>query len=611
MTCHKRQIELHLRKRVTRVAGIAVSGISMALTGCAVGGGSGAIATANNTGLHIAGTVHGGQQPVSGSTIQLYAVGTGGNQTAATPLLSPAVQTDGNGYFNITELYTCPPNSLVYLAATQGDPGLGANNSAIAAMAALGSCATLQQNAATTTININEVTTVGAVYALSSFISDFATVGYVSGNITGITNAFANANVLVNTTSGSAPGLAPGSGVTLPVVEINTLADVLSSCINSSGPASSGCATLFSAATPAGGSAPTNTIAALANIAHNPAVNVGAIFGLVNATAPFQPAQATAPSDWTMSIYYQGGGLALPNGAAIDSYGNAWIANEGGNAITELATGMFVSGTSGYASSSIVGPQGIAVDASNNVWVANTGADNVLELTPSGTLLTTLTTGISGPVSVALDGNGDVWVANFDGNSIAEFILGSPAQGSPFTSATLSGPTGLAIDASNNVWVGNSDGNSVMLFNNSGVYQNSFTDGLMIAPGGIATDSIHGRVWTAATGINAISGLTSTGGAVAGTPLAAGGVAIPLAVAIDGAGTVWTVNNVTAGSVSAYTTAGVAKSPSTGFGSLNAPVSLALDASGNVWTTGSGDNSVTEFIGLAAPTMTPLVSSVR
>jgi hypothetical protein len=43
------------------------------------------------------GSVHGGQQAVSGSTIQLYAVGTTGDGSAATPLLTQAVTTDASG----------------------------------------------------------------------------------------------------------------------------------------------------------------------------------------------------------------------------------------------------------------------------------------------------------------------------------------------------------------------------------------------------------------------------------------------------------------------------------------------------------------------------------
>jgi DNA-binding beta-propeller fold protein YncE len=38
---------------------------------------------------------------------------------------------------------------------------------------------------------------------------------------------------------------------------------------------------------------------------------------------------------------------------------------------------------------------------------------------------------------------------------------------------------------------------------------------------------------------------------------------------------------------------------------LNSPYGIALDGSGNVWVTNSGNNSVSEFIGLAAPTSVP------
>src|SRR5271155_106496 len=77
------------------------------------------------------GLVHGGQQPVTGATLQLYAVGTTGDGSASTPLLSPAPVSDANGGFNISGAYTCPaPSSLVYIVASGGNPGLplGTNN---------------------------------------------------------------------------------------------------------------------------------------------------------------------------------------------------------------------------------------------------------------------------------------------------------------------------------------------------------------------------------------------------------------------------------------------------------------------------------------------------
>ena len=580
----------------------------------------------------LRGVVHGGNQAITGATIQLYAVGSAGNASAATPLIGATVTTsDGSGLnnananagnafntlapgnFTITGGYTCPAGALVYMTATGGNPGLaaGTNNTAIANMAALGFCATLRSNAATTFININEVTTVAGVYALGGFASDVASVGYSSGNLAGITSAFATGSVLASTASGSAPGVIAPAGVTLPVALVNSLADSVSACVNSVSGTSTGCAALF-AATTVNGTVPGNTMAALANMVHNPSMNVTAIINLAPSTPPFQPVLSTAPADLTMSIQYTGGGLNLPGGVALDGTGNAWVANEGSNAVTVLATGAFVSGSSGYVSSAIVGAQGIAVDASGNVWLANTGADNVLQLNASGAVTRALSSGISGPVAVALDGTGNVWVANFDGNSVAEFTsAGAVASGSPFTNAALAGPTGLAIDANNNVWVGNSVNGSVAEFNSNGVYQNSFSDGFLLAPGGVATDSAHSRVWAAGTGTGALTGITLAGSPAAGGPFGGGGVSQPLGIAVDGAGTAWVANNVMAGSVSAFTPAGVALTPAAGLGVLNQPVGVAVDGSGNVWVTSAGDNSVTQMVGVAAPTVTPLVSSGR
>src|ERR1700722_15377002 len=82
----------------------------------------------------VNGSVHGGQQPVTGATIQLYTVGTSGDGSAATPLLTTIVTTsDGSGLMNananagnafntmpagsftVTGLYTCLPlNAYVY-----------------------------------------------------------------------------------------------------------------------------------------------------------------------------------------------------------------------------------------------------------------------------------------------------------------------------------------------------------------------------------------------------------------------------------------------------------------------------------------------------------------
>jgi hypothetical protein len=106
------------------------------------------------------GSVHGGQQPVVGATIQLYTVGTTADGSAATPLLTSTVTSDSTGSFTITGLYSCTGATQVYIVATGGNPGLSTTNPNIALMAALGSCSALTPS---TFININELTTVADV----------------------------------------------------------------------------------------------------------------------------------------------------------------------------------------------------------------------------------------------------------------------------------------------------------------------------------------------------------------------------------------------------------------------------------------------------------------
>ena len=127
----------------------------------------------------------------------------------------------------------------------------------------------------------------------------------------GIANAFVNAAVLETLSTGAAnaaiPGLPTGTGGgSAPQAEVNTLGNILAACVNSSGPGSASCATLFSNAKSAGttGTAPTDTATAAINIAHNPVAAVSALYGLSSAYAQFVPPLGGQPNDFTLSIVY-------------------------------------------------------------------------------------------------------------------------------------------------------------------------------------------------------------------------------------------------------------------------------------------------------------------
>ena len=117
-------------------------------------------------------------------------------------------------------------------------------------------------------------------------------------------DSFTMAAELANTATGSTPGASVPTGQVVPSTKLNTLADILSSCINSSGGTAgdlSSCGNLFSAATATGGS-PTDTVGALLEIAQHPTNNVTPIYDLSPSNGPFEPTLTSAPADWTLAV---------------------------------------------------------------------------------------------------------------------------------------------------------------------------------------------------------------------------------------------------------------------------------------------------------------------
>jgi len=180
-------------------------------------------------------TAHGGQQPITGASVQLYAAGTSGDGSTATPLIATLATTNGSGSFSITGSYRCPSQtSEVYLVATGGNPGLanGQTNPQTALMAALGPCGNLT---ATTYVEVNEVTTIAATYALAPYMQVYGAIGSNSGDAQMMAHAFTMAAELANTETGLTPGVGVPTGQVVPSQKMNTLANILSTCINSTG----------------------------------------------------------------------------------------------------------------------------------------------------------------------------------------------------------------------------------------------------------------------------------------------------------------------------------------------------------------------------------------
>ena len=386
------------------------------------------------------GTVHGGQQPITSSTIQLYAAATTGYAAASVPV-GPGTTTDSSGNFDLGNI-ACTSGTYLYITATGGNPGAGTNNN-VALFAALGPCDNVNSIPA---VSINEVTTVGSAYALGAFMSGPLNLGTSTTNIAGLGLAFADVNQLVNITTGLPSGPSLPTGAKLPVAEINTLADSVASCINSTGGAAGSntlCGTFFTATTPPSGTAPTDTITAALNIVHYPAaLDIPTIYSSASASSPFQPTLGAAPNDFTLAVNYVPAGLTNPSGIAFDSAGTAYISDRAAASVFEVAhSGALTLSvpTTGAVFTSV------AIDAAtspNFLSTNTTSGTPKIRHYPSANYNQTLP--LNGPSDAALDQNGLVWITYATDSALTQSDAGINTFNT-YQGSGINYPLGIAI----------------------------------------------------------------------------------------------------------------------------------------------------------------------
>jgi hypothetical protein len=643
-----------LKATLSVVSAVALTAVALLTSGCSGFDmvGSQSTDTTPMAGAAIHGMVHGGRQLISGATIGLYVAGSSGyGSSGGTNLLGLNVVTtsdgtsngaDSNanpgnenntlplGYFTITNDYTCPGGSLVYLTSTGGDAGSGVNN-AIQLVVPLGLCTNLTSG---TFVVVNEVTTAATALALGQFISPASdNIGTSSTNFTvGLTNAFATVNSLVNTATGNAvtSSTLTNNSITVTAVpeynKLNTIADVLAACVNSTGGAP--CTTiLFPDVTPTSATPPTDTFQAAVYMSQNPtstnastsATNLTALWGLATATPPFSYGSQTQPTDWTVGILYQDSATSLidPQNIAADTSGNIWVLNGyttapvADGSLTELnATGTPQLNVTSIGGVSIVTnePRNEAIDTNGNVWLTtqNTTIGSstyyLYEYNPSPSTSIAFADS-NGPYGVAIDGSNNVFVTHSvsGANTVNEFLGGGSGA-----SATLAGtseveyaldgtanqPKYAAIDTNDNLWM--TDGAGTNIFQMSGfngstacsafpctvgtpgdttltqTYTN-ITSPTMDIPWGLAA-AAGGDVWfansgtTSGTNPSTVTLMTSTSaGNLYGGYLTS--LKQPEYIAVDGAGNLWVANKGT-GSVSEFNSSGAILSPTTSTSSV-------------------------------------------
>lgn len=203
------------------------------------------------------------------------------------------------GGFSIAGKYSCTPGREVYLYARGGNSGEDGANSAIGLMTSLGTCPVSGTFAKSAPFDfVNEVTTVAAAFAMVGRASDPT---HVSG-----WERSSEARTLIDAGSLADPvsGFARKENRDRQI-RIHTLANILSACVNSSGPATEGCRLLFASARSEGssGTVPEDTAAAAINIARHPYSNVATLYKLQPVAArPFQPSLETEPTSFALPL---------------------------------------------------------------------------------------------------------------------------------------------------------------------------------------------------------------------------------------------------------------------------------------------------------------------
>jgi large repetitive protein len=179
------------------------------------------------------------------------------------------------------------------------------------------------------------------------------------------------------------------------------------------------------------------------------------------------------------------GGMSSPEGLAIDSMGNVYVANYDSNTIEKFSPNGIDLGV--FASTGLNQPVALAFDAvTGSLYVANAGAFTIERFSLGGVDLGVFA---SDPLASALacDTAGNLYVVSELYNRINRFT--PTGSMSVFVSSGLKDPMGLAFDAGGNLFVLNRGDDTIRKFSSSGADLGVFASTGMSYPQCLAIDS--------------------------------------------------------------------------------------------------------------------------
>lgn len=357
-------------------------------------------------------------------------------------------------------------------------------------------------------------------------------------------------------------------------------------------------------------------------------------------------------------------GLGTPWGVAVGPDGSLYVSEYSSHRVRKVSpsgiittvagTGVCgMSGDSGPATAAtLCFPEGLAVDSQSNLYIADYNNNRIRKVNSWGTITTVAGGGSAGdggpataaslpnPAGVAVDTSGNLYIAQYSGSSIRKvgadgkittvagsFTEGFSGDGGAATAAAFRFPEGVAVGTSGDLYIADT-GNlrvrhvaangTVSTLAGNGLFKYSgdggpATSASLNQPGHVALGS-DGSLYIADSGNNRIRKVSPSGTVVtiAGTgtrgfsgdggPAAGATLNNPFGVAVDGAGNVYFSDLLRVrkvgldGSISTVAGDGVWRFSGDGGpgikASLERPWGLAFDPAGNLFIADSANNRV-------------------